>query len=61
MILRMFNLSEIPGSNSMITVPFTCVCNMVYGHVVLIPSFWVSVVGSNHNVSIFDFPSLGFH
>ena len=39
MILRMFNLSEIPGRNSMVTVPFTGVCNMVYGPVVLIPSF----------------------
>ncbi len=40
MILCMFNLSEIPGCNSIVTVPFTCVCNMVYGPVVLIPSFW---------------------
>ena len=39
MIRRMFDLSEIPGRNSMVTVPFTCVCNMVYGPVVLIPSF----------------------
>jgi hypothetical protein len=39
MILPMFNLSEIPGRNSMVTVPYTCVCNMVYGPVVLIPSF----------------------
>ena len=40
MILRMFNLSEIPGRNSMVTVPFTCVRNMVYGPVVLSPNFW---------------------
>jgi hypothetical protein len=36
MILRMFNLSEIPGRNSMVTVPFTCVCNIVYGPLVLL-------------------------
>ena len=68
MILRMFNLSEIPGRNSMVTVPFTCVCNMVYGPVVLIPSFRgfhvflsIFVVGYNRNVSVFDSPSLSSH
>ena len=33
MIIRMFILSEIHGRNSMVTVPFTCFCNMVYGPV----------------------------
>jgi hypothetical protein len=40
MMFRLFNLSEIPGRNSLVTVHYTCVCNMVYGPVVLIPSFW---------------------
>jgi hypothetical protein len=36
--LLMLSLSETPGLNSIVKVPFTCVCRTLYGPLVLLPN-----------------------
>ncbi len=36
--LFMLSLSEMPGLNSIVKVPFTCVCRTLYGPLVLSPN-----------------------
>jgi hypothetical protein len=36
--LLMLSLSEMPGLNSIVKVPFTCVCRTLYGPLVLLPN-----------------------
>jgi hypothetical protein len=42
--LLMLSLSKMPGPNSIVKVPFTCVCRTLYGPLVL-----------SHNVQVFHF------
>jgi hypothetical protein len=36
--LLILSLSEMPGLNSIVKVPFTCVCRTLYGPLVLLPN-----------------------
>jgi hypothetical protein len=60
--LLMLSLSEMPGLNSIVKVPFTCVCRTLYGPLVLLLILQVFhfssvpfVEGHSHIDDTFDF------
>jgi hypothetical protein len=56
--LLMLSFSEMPGLNSIVKVPFTCVCRTLYGPLILLPNlqgfhFFLSTLCWGDNVSGF--------